>query len=169
VFVVLKYTFDSVNGDSAGLFIDPTPGSVEPAPQLSVSAGANLTLGTPAGIKSFFVRNNTVEPDALLIDELRIGDTWHDVTPMAAAGIPGDYSHNGIVDAADYVVWRKGLGTIYTQADYDVWRTHFGQNAGSGSALPSADSLSSTVPEPSALAQLMSTVVGFYLRRRRAA
>ena len=23
--------------------------------------------------------------------------------------IPGDYNHNGVVDAADYVVWRKAL------------------------------------------------------------
>ena len=45
----------------------------------------------------------------------------------------GDYNHNGIVDAADYVVWRNGLGTTYTQADYDVWRTHFGKPPGSGS------------------------------------
>ena len=56
-----------------------------------------LTFGTPAGIKSFFVRNNSVEPDALLIDELRIGDTWQDVTPAAATTIPGDFNHDGIV------------------------------------------------------------------------
>ena len=81
VFVVLKYMFDAVNGDSASLFINPTPGTAEPAAQLTVSAGTNLTLGTPPGIKSFFVRNNSVEPDALLIDELRVGETWEDVTP----------------------------------------------------------------------------------------
>jgi hypothetical protein len=81
VFVVLKYLFDSVNGDSASLFINPTPGSAEPAAQLTVTAGTALTLGTPPGIKSFFVRNNSVEPDELLIDELRVGDTWEDVTP----------------------------------------------------------------------------------------
>jgi hypothetical protein len=81
VFVVLKYLFDATNGDSASLWINPTPGSSEPAAQLTVSAGTNLTLGTPAGIKSFFVRNNSVEPDALLIDELRVGETWEDVTP----------------------------------------------------------------------------------------
>jgi hypothetical protein len=79
VFVVLKYNFDSVNGDSASLFINPTPGSTEPAAQLTVTAGTSLTLNT--GIRSFFVRNNSVEPDALLTDELRIGDTWADVTP----------------------------------------------------------------------------------------
>jgi hypothetical protein len=80
VFVVLKYTFDSVNGDSASLFINPTPGGAEPAAQLTVSAGTALTLNS--GIQSFFVRNNSVEPDTLLIDELRIGDTWADVTPV---------------------------------------------------------------------------------------
>ena len=36
--------------------------------------------------------------------------------------ITGDYNRNGIVDMADYVAWRDGLGTIYTQHDYDVWR-----------------------------------------------
>jgi hypothetical protein len=87
VFVVLKYTFDSVNGDSAKLFLNPTPGGAEPVADLTVTAGANLTLGTPAGIKSFFVRNNSVEPDALLMDELRIGDTWADVTPVPEPGV----------------------------------------------------------------------------------
>ena len=79
VFAVLKYTFDSVNGDSAKLFINPIPGDPEPAAQLTVTAGTALTLNT--GIRSFYVRNNSVEPDTLLIDELRIGDTWEDVTP----------------------------------------------------------------------------------------
>ena len=41
--------------------------------------------------------------------------------------IPGDFNGNGVVDAADYVAWRKGLGTLYTQNDYNVWRAHFGQ------------------------------------------
>jgi hypothetical protein len=31
--------------------------------------------------------------------------------------------------------------------DYDAWRAHFGQTAGSGAALPSAESLSAAVPE----------------------
>ena len=34
---------------------------------------------------------------------------------------PGDYNGNGTVDAADYVVWRKGLGTTHTQGDFNVW------------------------------------------------
>ncbi|MSU60267.1 MAG: PEP-CTERM sorting domain-containing protein [Pedosphaera sp.] len=77
VFVVLKYDFAA--GGSASLYINPTPGGVEPAAQLTVTAGTALTLNS--GIRSFFVRNNSVEPDTLLIDELRIGTLWADVTP----------------------------------------------------------------------------------------
>ncbi len=76
----------------------------------------------------------------------------------------GDYNDNGIVDAADYVVWRKGLGTTYTQSDYDVWRSHFGQTAGSGAGASS----NATVPEPATLVLLMFAAAGWCLRRGRA-
>jgi hypothetical protein len=52
---------------------------------------------------------------------------------LVVTGLPGDYSNDGKVDAADYVIWRKGLGTTYTQNDYNVLRTHFGQTTGGGS------------------------------------
>jgi hypothetical protein len=50
---------------------------------------------------------------------------------------------NCVVDLADDIVWRKGLGTTYMQTDYNVWRSHFGQTVGSGGVTNSA------VPEPS--------------------
>jgi hypothetical protein len=80
------------------------------------------------------------------------------VLSIASAGLPGDFNPNGVVDAADYVVWRKGLGTTYTQNDYLVWRAHFGQTAGSGAALPSAKPLSAAVPEPSS--ELILLILG---------
>jgi hypothetical protein len=65
--------------------------------------------------------------------------------------LAGDYNVNGIVDAADYTVWRDrpmGPGILLNDAtpgtvsatDYDVWRSHFGQTAGSGAAQ--------AIPEP---------------------
>jgi hypothetical protein len=64
--------------------------------------------------------------------------------------LPGDYNQDGTVDAADYVVWRKSDGT---PAGYDKWRANFGASLGlsSGSMLPSAEPLSSAIPEPSAI------------------
>jgi WD40 repeat protein len=67
------------------------------------------------------------------------------------AAIPGDFNNDGTVDAADYAVWRNGLGATYTQADYDMWRTNFGGLA-AGSALAAVaalpDSANPAVPEP---------------------
>lgn len=64
--------------------------------------------------------------------------------------LDGDFNEDGTVDAADYVVWRQGLGTLYAQSHYDIWRAHFGasHSSGSGSMLPSAERPSAAVPEP---------------------
>ena len=70
--------------------------------------------------------------------------------------LPGDYNDNGKVDAADYVLWRKGgplkneadtPGTV-NAADYTAWRARFGNPSGAGSG----SGLSATVPEPSTIA-----------------
>jgi uncharacterized protein YjbI with pentapeptide repeats len=92
--------------------------------------------------------------------------TTGEITFLAAAGLPGDFNGDGTVDAADYVVWHKGLGTTYTQAAYDVWRTYFGQPAGICAAIGMS---SAAVPE-SATAR-MAIIVGIFAvcTRRRAA
>jgi hypothetical protein len=77
-------------------------------------------------------------------------------------GIPGDYNANGIVDAADYAVWRKGLGTTYTSQQYNVWRAHFGQPIGTGSDA----SVSATVPEPATLMMVVMAMIVMYSRQR---
>jgi hypothetical protein len=108
--------------------------------------------------------------------ELPPGTQW-DLTQLFVTGtakltfIPvpmGDYNRDGTVDAADYVVWRKGLGTTYTQADYDVWRANFGQTIGGGGVLPSADPLPIGVPEPATLTLLIMAMVAHHARRRSA-
>ncbi|HEX3599567.1 MAG TPA: PEP-CTERM sorting domain-containing protein, partial [Lacipirellulaceae bacterium] len=87
---------------------------------------------------------------------------------VAGATLPGDYNNNGVVDAADYVVWRAGLGTIYVQNDYNVWRAHFGQTAGSGSSLSASGSASVAVPEPaSAILMLCGVAAVAFSNRRR--
>jgi PEP-CTERM motif len=52
----------------------------------------------------------------------------------------GDYNEDGVVDAADYVVWRRDDGT---PAKYQVWRENFGTMPGGGSLVSI-----SAVPEP---------------------
>jgi hypothetical protein len=83
------------------------------------------------------------------------------------ATVPGDFNSNGTVDTADYIVWRRGLGTLYSPSHYDIWRTNFGSSLGpgSGSALPSAQPLSAAVPEPATVVLLiLAAAVAFICR-----
>jgi glucose/arabinose dehydrogenase len=70
--------------------------------------------------------------------------------------LPGDYNDDGIVDAADYVVWRENSGTNTTlpndavggtigPAQYEQWRAHFGNSMGEASAR------NQPVPEPTTI------------------
>jgi hypothetical protein len=70
-------------------------------------------------------------------------------------GLPGDFNYDGVVDAADYVVWRKGLASTFTASDYDVWRTHFGETGGAGGASLSR----AAVPEPLSAALFLTGAI----------
>jgi hypothetical protein len=85
--------------------------------------------------------------------------------------VPGDYNANGVVDAPDYVLWRKGgplqnevdmPGTVNAQ-DYTEWRARFGNTSGSGMGSGGA------VPEPSALTILSAAATALLIRRRKLA
>jgi hypothetical protein len=96
------------------------------------------------------------------------------IVSAVVSQLPGDYNQNGVVDAADYVLWRKHNNTAVTlpndstpgtdPSDYNVWRSHFGQTAGSGSGA----SANAAVPEPATLVLLMFAAAGWCLRRGRA-
>lgn len=75
-----------------------------------------------------------------------------------AAVLAGDYNGDGLVDAADYTVWRDTLGQagaglaadgngddVIDGADYEVWKTNFGASLGAGGGL---SPLVPAVPEP---------------------
>jgi glucose/arabinose dehydrogenase len=72
----------------------------------------------------------------------------------------GDFNGDQVVDARDYVVWRKGFGTQYDEADYTTWRKNFGLSlapAGAGSG----------VPEPAAMLMLVIALLASQFARCR--
>jgi hypothetical protein len=82
------------------------------------------------------------------------------------SGIAGDYNHNGVVDMADYVLWRNTKGqtgsglaadgnndNVVNDLDYSFWRARFGNTSGSGSGLGGA-----AVPEPGLLSLIVCAI-----------
>ena len=95
-------------------------------------SATDVTLGS-----LFFLQIRRVEFDAI-------------VTVEGVPGPPGDYDNNGMVDMADYALWRQAIGTVGSQAadgngdgevnsaDYTIWRDNVGATIfpPSGTALP---------------------------------
>jgi probable HAF family extracellular repeat protein len=79
--------------------------------------------------------------------------TTHDVQPLA-----GDFNGDGIVDPADYVMWRKNFGS---QAGFAAWLTNFGQSASDHSNA----NASPTVPEPASTMLLIVAAAGMSTHR----
>jgi MYXO-CTERM domain-containing protein len=103
--------------------------------------------------------------------------TTGDVTLAAVGPLPGDYNGNGIVDAADSVVWRASVGsaTLLNRSphlagpvgpsDYAFWKANFGRSL--GSAATGAASAVSAIPEPGAFVLVALGLFGLIIRRRQ--
>jgi hypothetical protein len=78
-FVVMAYKWNSGTGnDQVALWLNPTPGSSEPAPTISTTTGGSDV----STLASFFIAVPSSSTGSTnWIDEIRVGLTWADVTP----------------------------------------------------------------------------------------
>ena len=103
-----------------------------------------------------------------------LGQPGNAVVQIDDVSLIGDYNGNGVVDAADYTVWRNTLGQLgmgltadgnndnqIDGDDYDIWKSHFGNSAGSGASV----GLSANVPEPGSMILWLCAATGAFLRR----
>lgn len=142
---------------------------------LQIRSSVSSAFGTQIGsfsasldpLQSFVVPEGYVvnAPDGMVIDNVYLG------TPASiTAGIEGDYNFDGLVDAADYTVWRDTFSTggdlpndttpdAVTTDDYDLWSTNYN--------VPLA--CSSHIPEPGAACLIVvASLTTFACHRGRA-
>jgi T5SS/PEP-CTERM-associated repeat protein len=153
--LVLRADFADGN-DSFTLYINPEPGLPEPA------TGTIMNDSDVGLVNGVFL----LSTGAFSIDEIRLGSSYADVVP--AVPLRGDFNQDGTVDAADYVVWRKGLGATYTQDDYNTWQANFGATLGSGADASRSDhAISPLVPEPATVLLLVFGAAAIYSPARQ--
>jgi hypothetical protein len=107
----------------------------------------------PSGFYIYLNKNGNITPAfawTIYIDNIRVGRN--------VEAVPGDYNENGIVDAADFTVWRDRLGhtmalpntdpadldEMVTADEYNFWVSRFGATSGGASVSLGQ----SAVPEP---------------------
>lgn len=86
--VVAEYTFGSVGTSAAQLYLDPIPGGSQPTAAVTLAGAGTVTDLDDVGFKA----QTSGTLGTFQMDNLLIGTTWADVTPVAVAPEPGSLS-----------------------------------------------------------------------------
>jgi len=140
-------------------------------------------------MESYALRQSSDYSGTQIIDNIVVATSFVEaLTGIDNSVLAGDYNHDGIVDAADYTVWRNNLGNVgapgiagdgddgtltgtpdgmVDQKDYEFWRSRYGMSFGTGS-------ITIVVPEPAThlafgIMAVMATAAGLTQRGARRA
>ena len=186
---------DGFTADTTYLFVGKIAGNGTGANTLRASLFANgaavgkftdlgfewmLTADSSTGFNPLITQ---LQITSLYEANYTVSNVWiggaHDFFAPTLADV-GDFNEDGMVDAADYVVWRRGLGTMYSQAHYGVWRANFGRTAEVGAAgraasthfvgapPPRLGEPAAAVPEPNATALMLFGILAIVSLMTRA-
>jgi endonuclease/exonuclease/phosphatase family metal-dependent hydrolase len=135
-----------------------TSGLLEDTDLDGIGDGAALTT-TLAEFSFDFTASGSLLDVILALTSTDSQEHWAvDNFRLTAATVPGDYNGDGVLNAADYIVWRNHANTefelvnenpdaltpgLVDQEDYDFWKSQFIGGEAAGTNV--------TVPEPSGL------------------
>jgi hypothetical protein len=115
-----------------------------------------------------------VDLDHVTLADILLANTSIDFLPKNVFFVPksGDYTGDGLVDAADYIMWRRTQGTSNVWADgnrdgvvdaddYSIWAANFGSTPASGNGT--------AVPEPTSAVMTLLLITAAYVARQKTA
>ncbi|QDV78513.1 hypothetical protein [Botrimarina mediterranea] len=129
------------------------------APDSPLTPNEDFTVLTAASIENNVLLGG---PDGALFGVARSTDSELILTSLT--GLSGDFDNNGVVDAADYTVWRDNLGApthrlfnatldgVVGSLQYDAWSANYG-------AIAAAASMDEATPAPEASAFALASLV----------
>jgi hypothetical protein len=152
--IVIDFSTDLYHGYVNGVEVIATPLEMATANEFTDADIAAIAAG----------------PDAA--SQARTGAAYFD-NYLVRSGIRGDYNSDGVVDAADYTLWRDQRGTsgllrtadgdfngVVNDADYAVWSSQYG-------ATPALVNTSTSIPEPTGVAIVLTAAACAARRRLR--
>jgi len=161
-----RFDFQLVTGELLnGVGFDYIPGSYHVFGNNGTHVCCNSGISTGSGASASILAALESASDHLPV----VADYQLPDLPPAIAG---DFNGNGIVDVADYGIWRNTLGSstdlradsngnnVIDQEDYVAWQMDFGNTAGSGS-------LAQRVPEPCSMALMVISGLSLLASRSR--
>jgi len=124
------------------------------------------TIGAKDLVFQFLLAGNSTPSTGVVVYE----------AAPTVTGVAGDYNRSGVVDAADYTIWRDHLNQnfqldneggitpgVVDAADFNFWKSRFGATTGSGSLSGAV-----SAPEPEALySALVAGLIGMIAVRNK--
>jgi autotransporter-associated beta strand protein len=176
-----------VSGNGTSLAIDSgVTNALSDTATVSLSGFATMNVG--AGVNdrvSTLILDGAQQPNGTYgssqsgaVNKLDFYFAGTGVITVGPSILAGDYNNDGVVNAADYVVWQNNIGqpsqtlpndttgVIVGAAQYNLWQSNFGDTVpapGAGSSLGGA-----AVPEPSSVALLVLGLIAAGIVKRSA-
>jgi hypothetical protein len=177
-------TLGGVNYPSGLIFVNEDSETANGETWMMAHDGSGLTLiGDNIGLAGADESSGIVDisrlvgyrPGSILVTDNQGVNSSVTVLINPQATLLADYNANGIVDAADYSVWRDSLGQTglglpadgsgdgqINPGDFDTWAANFGATASAGSGAGIA-----VIPEPVSMALLALTLAAVRCNRGR--
>ncbi|HEX5470284.1 MAG TPA: peptidylprolyl isomerase, partial [Lacipirellulaceae bacterium] len=151
--------------------------------QLSFIAGFTPSLGNSFTVLT--APSIVLNFSSFNLPQLTIpGAVWHEnlsSTSIAMSLDYADYNHDGVVDAADYIVWRKMLNQTVTShtgadgdgdghitaADFIYLKNHYGDTSGGAHGSGAGSLVNLGVPEPASASMALFAGLLFLARPGR--